>query len=79
MTTDSEEYGSPWYQNFWPWFIVGLLGFSVVGSLLSVAIAYRTRDVDVRIRPPVEAPTSPSSSPSSSSAAADRESRDSGR
>jgi hypothetical protein len=70
MTTESEEYGSPWYQNFWPWFIVGLLGFSVVGSLLTVAIAYRTRDIDVRVRPPVETPTS--------STAADRGSRDSG-
>jgi hypothetical protein len=71
MTSKSEEYGSPWYQNFWPWFIVVLLGVSVVGSLLTVAIAYRTRDVDVRARPPVEAPTSLS--------APGREARDSGR
>jgi hypothetical protein len=42
------EGGTPWYRNFWPWFIVGLLGTSVAGSLLTVAIAYRHRDVDVR-------------------------------
>jgi hypothetical protein len=57
MTSESEKYGSPWYKNSWPWFIVGLLTFSVVGSLLTVAIAYRTRDIDVRKRPPIEAPT----------------------
>ena len=48
MTSDSHEYGTPWYQNFWPWFIVILLGVSVVGSLVTVAIAYQHRDIDVR-------------------------------
>ena len=48
MTLDSHEYGTPWYQNFWPWFIVILLGVSVVGSLVTVAIAYQHRDIDVR-------------------------------
>jgi hypothetical protein len=48
MTSDSREYGTPWYQNFWPWFIVILLGISVVGSLVTVAIAYQHRDIDVR-------------------------------
>jgi len=71
MTSNPTEYGSPWYQNFWPWFIVVLLGISVVGSLLTVAIAYRTRDIDVRIKAPVEAPTSGLS--------LEQESRDSGR
>ncbi len=58
MNSKPEQYGSPWYQNFWPWFIVVLLGISVVGSLVTVAIAYRGRDVDVRVRPPIEVPTS---------------------
>jgi hypothetical protein len=40
--------GTPWYENAWPWFIVILLGTSIVGSLTTVAIAYRHRDVDVR-------------------------------
>ena len=57
MTPDSVEYGSPWYQNFWPWFIVLLLGTSVVGSLVMVGIAYRHRDVDVRTIAPVEMAT----------------------
>lgn len=48
MTSRSIDEGSPWYLNFWPWFIVVLLGVSVVGSLVTVAIAYRHRDVDVR-------------------------------
>ena len=68
MTSKPIELGSPWYQNFWPWFIVILLGLSVAGSLMTVAIAYRHRDVDVRKSAPVEA-----SYPS------DRESRDDGR
>ena len=62
MTSGSEEYGSPWYQNFWPWFIVVLLTVSVVASLLSVGLAYRNRDVDVRVRPAVQAPTDLSTS-----------------
>lgn len=71
MTSNATEYGSPWYRNFWPWFIVCLLGISVVGSLMTVAIAYHNRDVDVRIGTSVEAPTA--------STPLDRESRDSGR
>jgi uncharacterized membrane protein YadS len=42
------EYGTPWYRNFWPWFIVVMLAVSIIGSLVTVAIAYRHRDVDVR-------------------------------
>jgi uncharacterized membrane protein YadS len=61
MTTGNEiqatELGSPWYRNFWPWFILGLLALSVVASLTSVAIAYRYRDVDVRIPVPEAAPS----------------------
>jgi hypothetical protein len=40
--------GGPWYRYFWPWFIVGLLGISVAGSLLTVAIAVDGADPDVR-------------------------------
>ncbi|MFK7895547.1 MAG: hypothetical protein AB8G23_06905 [Myxococcota bacterium] len=40
--------GSPWYRNSWPWFIVGLLGISVLGSLATVYIAYVHRDEEVR-------------------------------
>ena len=45
---DKAENGSAWYHHFWVWFIIGLLGFSVIGSLGTVVIAYRHRDVDVR-------------------------------
>jgi hypothetical protein len=55
MTSNSHEHGTPWYQNFWPWFIVILLGVSVVGSLVTVAIAYQHRDIDVRSSRGVEA------------------------
>jgi len=36
--------GLPWYRHAWPWFIVSLLGVSVVGSLATVVLAYRGRD-----------------------------------
>jgi len=40
--------GAPWYRQFWPWFIVGMLGVSVVGSLSTVAIALLGADPEVR-------------------------------
>ncbi len=36
--------GAPWYRHFWPWFIVGLLGVSVVASVATVVIAFRNPD-----------------------------------
>jgi len=42
------EAPTPWYQHFWPWFIVVLMGVSIAASLWTVAIAYRHRDVEVR-------------------------------
>ena len=67
MMFEKAESGSAWYHHFWVWFIIALLGGSVVASLASVAIAYRHRDVDVRIRERREAaggsrPTIPSGS-----------------
>jgi len=41
------EHPSPWFHHFWPWFIVALLGISVLGSLATVAIAYRYGDSEV--------------------------------
>lgn len=38
----------PWYRHFWPWFVLGLLGTSVVGSLTTVYIAVSGRDPEVR-------------------------------
>jgi len=40
--------GLPWYRHGWPWFIVGLLGLSITGSLATVVLAYRDRDPLVR-------------------------------
>ena len=38
----------PWYRHFWPWFVLGLLGVSVAGSLTTVYIAVSDRDPEVR-------------------------------
>ena len=65
MTTPSVGEGTPWYQHFWPWFIVVLMGVSIVGSLVTVAIAYRHRDVDVRTLAPMDVPAeAPTTEPS---------------
>ncbi len=34
----------PWYKEFWPWFIIGLLGSVVLASLVTVVIAFRYAD-----------------------------------
>lgn len=55
--THSQSVGRPWYQNFWPWFIVGLLGVTVVGSLTTVYIAFLYGDEEIpRASVSVEAP-----------------------
>jgi hypothetical protein len=66
------EARTAWFHHFWPWFIVGLLAVSVVGSLCTVVIAYRYGDVEV-MRTPI-APASPRQSIGAASAiATDRE------
>ena len=46
----SDAVGTPWYQHFWPWFIVILLGVSVVGSLATVYVAFSYGDEEVERR-----------------------------
>lgn len=40
--------GLPWYRHVWPWFVVGLLGTSITGSLVIVHLAFEGRDPLVR-------------------------------
>ena len=35
---------TPWYRQFWPWFIIALPAASVVGGLTTVAISLQTTD-----------------------------------
>ena len=35
---------NPWYKEFWPWFIIALLGSVVTASLITVSIAFRHAD-----------------------------------
>ena len=37
----------PWYRHFWPWFLVGLLGISVVASLWTVNVAFSLGDLSL--------------------------------
>lgn len=34
----------PWYRQFWPWFIISLLAFSVIAGLSTVWISMQTTD-----------------------------------
>jgi hypothetical protein len=56
---ETDPIGAAWYRNRWPWFIVILLAVSVGGSLATVVIAYRHRDIDVR-RIPIARDATPS-------------------
>jgi uncharacterized membrane protein YadS len=38
---------SPWYRHFWPWFVVGLLGVSIAGSLATVVVAFNLGDLEL--------------------------------
>jgi hypothetical protein len=42
-----EAIPSPWYRHFWPWFVVGLLGVSIAGSLTTVVIAFRLGNLEL--------------------------------
>jgi len=53
MTLRNEDSGTSWYLHFWPWFIAVLLGVSVLGSLVTVGIAYRYRDTEIPRRGPL--------------------------
>ena len=54
---------SPWYRNFWPWFIVVLMVVSVGASLATVVIAYGLGDLEVRSSPTVATGAVQSSAP----------------
>ncbi len=42
--TEDPRYGGPWYRHPWPWFIVGMLGSTVVAGIATVVIAVRGAD-----------------------------------
>jgi hypothetical protein len=46
--------GRPWYVQFWPVFLVVLMGISIAASLATVVIAHRHADEDVRFEAPPE-------------------------
>lgn len=39
MTRHSPDETTPWYRQFWPWLIVGILGWGVVSSAITLTMA----------------------------------------
>ena len=58
MSTPTTQ-SSPWFHHFWPWFIVLLLGISVIASLYTVSIAYGLGNLEL----PAETSAGPESTP----------------
>jgi len=48
MDDSSARTPRPWYRQFWPWFIVGILGSAVVASIATVVVAFNNADSLVR-------------------------------
>ncbi|ATJ81689.1 FixH family protein [Halomonas beimenensis] len=42
--TAEHEHIPPWYKQFWPWFLIGLLGSSVAFSLVYLTLSIRYFD-----------------------------------
>ncbi len=40
--------GAPWYRQFWPWFLVGILALSVLSGVAVLMLALRHADSVVR-------------------------------
>jgi hypothetical protein len=38
---------SPWYRQFWPWFLIAIPATGVVMAVIMVATAIAMRDVEV--------------------------------
>lgn len=36
-----QEESAPWYRHFWPWMIIGILGWGVVSSAITLTVAVR--------------------------------------
>ena len=44
MNKRIEQIGLPWYREFWPWFIITLIGSVVIASLYTVSLAFKYKD-----------------------------------
>ena len=42
---------TPWYRQFWPWFLIALPLTAVIGGLVTIVIAVRTSDTLVTAVP----------------------------
>ena len=42
--------GTPWYRQFWPWFLIGIPLFGMILSTITAVVAISGADEDVRAR-----------------------------
>ena len=57
MSHSETSSSGPWYRHFWPWFVVGLLGVSMVASLATVVVAFGLGNLELPAEPAARTPS----------------------
>lgn len=47
MTHTDTDYSTPWYKQFWPWFLIALPTVAVIACFISLDIAIKHADAPV--------------------------------
>lgn len=47
MTPSTAEHNTPWYRQFWPWFLLALPAAALVAGSITLVIAIRHADQEI--------------------------------